>query len=226
MFSYSTILWEGPKVFSTVSSLLNNSGYKTSITSLPSTRTISPRNPLFKDDVAAVREHLPSIISSSQSDGNENAIQGLSETELLGEQGKPGGGVLGTVLLAGAIYPTEHRIPLFAVVEGGALHCSEPGRLLFGDLPAEQKEKWLAVIQAAACAGVGRIAYAGWKVVPSVYLICEGDNALPVALQERLAGLAGSRVERCAAGHIPQISMPERVVDVIEGFGDGALNAA
>lgn len=61
-----------------------------------------------------------------------------------------------------------------------------------------------------------KVTYTGWKDVPSVYLICEGDNALPVSLQEQLASLAGSKVERCSAGHLPQLSQPARVVEVIK----------
>lgn len=32
-----------------------------------------------------------------------------------------------------------------------------------------------------------------------------------------LAKLAGSRVEKCAAEHMPMLSMPDKVVDVIIG---------
>jgi pimeloyl-ACP methyl ester carboxylesterase len=60
------------------------------------------------------------------------------------------------------------------------------------------------------------ITYAGWKEVPSVYLICEGDNILPVPLQEQLAGLANSKIERCSAGHMSQLSQPKRVAEVIK----------
>lgn len=60
------------------------------------------------------------------------------------------------------------------------------------------------------------VRYTGWKDVPSVYLICEGDKALPVPLQEQLAGLAGSQIERCSAGHLPMLSQPEAVANVIQ----------
>ena len=48
-----------------------------------------------------------------------------------------------------------------------------------------------------------------------MYLVCEGDKCTRPALQLSRAEIAGSQVERCAAGHMPMISMPEKVVEVI-----------
>ena len=54
-------------------------------------------------------------------------------------------------------------------------------------------------------------------VVPSVYLICENDNAVPVSMQEQLAKNIGEgcNIERCSAGHSPFISQPEVVAKII-----------
>lgn len=58
--------------------------------------------------------------------------------------------------------------------------------------------------------------YGGWEVVPTTYLVCEGDKLLPISLQEQCAAVANSKIERCSAGHIPQLSQPERVIEVIK----------
>ena len=58
--------------------------------------------------------------------------------------------------------------------------------------------------------------YCGWKEIPSVYLVCERDQAIPPPIQVQLAEGAGSKIETCAAGHMPQIGMPEKVAEVIE----------
>lgn len=60
------------------------------------------------------------------------------------------------------------------------------------------------------------ITYCGWRDVPSVYLVCENDQVLPPQLQFQLAGLAGSKVEKCGAGHMPFLSMPEKVAEVVK----------
>lgn len=106
---------------------------------------------------------------------------------------------------------------MYYVLQGGASHCAQPETLLFSDLPDNEKSKWLAALRPQPAHGWDdKITYTGWKDVPSVYLICESDKLLPTAVQEQLADLAGSKVERCSAGHVPQLSQPERVVEVIK----------
>ncbi|KAH8695237.1 Alpha/beta hydrolase fold-1 [Talaromyces proteolyticus] len=224
-------IWEGPSVFNHVSSLLSSAGFKTSTAVLPSTGTTSPGNPSMKDDIAAIRRHLQDLLQPAPETGTaedvllvlhsaggflgSEAMQGLHKT---GSSSAPG--VIGIVFLAGAIFPLghEHQPLPFAVVDGGASHCAQPEKLLFGDLPAAEKSAWLAKLQPQPAQGWdGRVEYTGWKDVPSVYLVCEGDELLPMPLQEQLAGLAGSKVERCSAGHVPQVSQPERVVEVVKG---------
>jgi pimeloyl-ACP methyl ester carboxylesterase len=48
---------------------------------------------------------------------------------------------------------------------------------------------------------------AGWREVPSTYVVCTEDQSLPPKLQERFALRAGT-VERLACGHSPFLSMP------------------
>lgn len=53
-----------------------------------------------------------------------------------------------------------------------------------------------------------------WRDIPSTYLICERDNAIPPFIQEQLAGRAGD-VRRVDSSHSPFLSMPEQVVELI-----------
>lgn len=62
-----TILFvPGPTVFSVVSSLLTKDGFRTETAVLPSTGTTSPGNPGMKDDIAAGRKHLQSVVSREE----------------------------------------------------------------------------------------------------------------------------------------------------------------
>ncbi|KAI1374421.1 Alpha/beta hydrolase fold-1 [Hypoxylon crocopeplum] len=55
--------------------------------------------------------------------------------------------------------------------------------------------------------------------IPSTFLICEGDAAMPPAFQEILAvGTPGMKIERCSAGHSSFISQPDRVVEVLKSL--------
>jgi hypothetical protein len=60
------------------------------------------------------------------------------------------------------------------------------------------------------------ITYCGWQHVPSVYLVCEADARIGPQTQLRFAGMAGSKIVKCPAGHMAQLSMPEKVVEVVK----------
>jgi pimeloyl-ACP methyl ester carboxylesterase len=53
-----------------------------------------------------------------------------------------------------------------------------------------------------------------WRDVPTTYVICDQDNAIPVFAQEYMAKRAGD-VRRIDASHSPFLSRPDEVVTVI-----------
>lgn len=57
-----------------------------------------------------------------------------------------------------------------------------------------------------------KLTNAAWQHVPSTYLICENDQAVPTQYQEMFAASAASQVERCDAGHSPHLSQPALLV--------------
>ena len=57
--------------------------------------------------------------------------------------------------------------------------------------------------------------HAGWQDVPSTYILCELDRLIPAAFQETLAGVAGSKVVRLGAGHVPFLSRTEDVAKIL-----------
>ncbi|KAF7622386.1 hypothetical protein AFLA_008925 [Aspergillus flavus NRRL3357] len=197
---YNASLWEGPTVFNPVSTLLTASNLKTETATLPSTGTISSGSPGLKDDVLAVRTHIEKLVQQG-----EDVLLALHSA----------GGFIGSEAMEGGGY--VHGDLPFGVAQGGAIHCVQPEQTLFNDLDEEEKGKWLDVLKPQPAQGWnGTTIYAGWKDVKSVYLICEEDQVIPAFLQEELAGLAGSRIERCSAGHLPHLSQPSRIVEVIK----------
>lgn len=96
------------------------------------------------------------------------------------------------------------------------MYCKNPIERLFNDIPMPQAQKWLEIFSWQPASGWDDVIdYAGWKDVPSVYLCCETDGILPMALQKQLAEMAGSLIERCSAGHMVMQSQPEKVLEVI-----------
>jgi len=219
--------WEGPTVFDQCSSILQSDGFKTQVSVLPSTGTTSPGNPNMQDDIAAVRATVEKLVDAEEdvimalhSGGGfigANAIENLTAKARLEKKLK--GGVVKLVFLSAAVFPegfTHGPLP-FTIVEGGAMNCATPEKLLFNDMSEEDAATWAKVLKPQPATGWdGTVSYAGWKDVPSVYLVCENDQCIPPSLQEQLAGMAGSKVEKCNAGHMVMLSMPEKVVAVIK----------
>ena len=59
--------------------------------------------------------------------------------------------------------------------------------------------------------------YAAWKHIPSTYLVCEEDRAIPLAVQEAWISQPGANftVERCTSAHSPFLSMPDYTAEVV-----------
>lgn len=53
-----------------------------------------------------------------------------------------------------------------------------------------------------------------WKTIPSTYVVCESDNAIPVAAQELMAERADA-VVRMNTSHSPFLSQPAALAQLI-----------
>ena len=103
------------------------------------------------------------------------------------------------------------------------MFCKDSRNLLFSDLSDTQAKEWSKVLRPQPAEGWdSTVTYCGWKDVPSVYLVCESDQVIPVGMQEQMAQLAGSEVVRCGAGHMCILSAKEEVTEVIKGVLEGA----
>ena len=101
-------------------------------------------------------------------------------------------------------------------MQGGALYLKDPEKLFFHDLEEAETQKWMKVLRPQASAGWdGTVSYCGWREVPSLFLVCEKDRIIPEEMQMQFAGLAGSEIMKCGAGHMVHLSMPEKVVEIV-----------
>jgi pimeloyl-ACP methyl ester carboxylesterase len=60
---------------------------------------------------------------------------------------------------------------------------------------------------------------AAWREIPSTYVVCEEDQAIPVFAQEAMAQRAGT-VLRLPAGHSPFLSHPKELADVLRQLAE------
>jgi len=54
-----------------------------------------------------------------------------------------------------------------------------------------------------------------WKTIPSWYLAGRIDGVLPIAEQKAMAHRAGSHLTKIKAGHLPMVSQPDAVEEII-----------
>jgi pimeloyl-ACP methyl ester carboxylesterase len=96
-----------------------------------------------------------------------------------------------------------------------------------GDLPDyEQRLLWATQNPCAAdlLAEVAR--GIAWKSKPSWYIVCTDDRTLPPELQRFMANRMGSTIFETASSHVPMLSQPEFVLDVIRNAGEVIMDAA
>lgn len=61
------------------------------------------------------------------------------------------------------------------------------------------------------------VTYTTYREIPSTYVVCENDQALPLLAQERMIAQGDGvfHVERCQEGHSPFLSNPDFIVGCI-----------
>lgn len=105
----------------------------------------------------------------------------------------------------------------------------QAARTFYNDLPVAEQEAWLAKVRPHAYATMtAKAPAAAWKEIPTSYLVCENDLAIPVFAQEGMTEMArgmGGEVEvtRVKSGHSPFLSIPEEVVRWLRGVAGEVL---
>ncbi|KAK2746616.1 hypothetical protein FQN55_005604 [Onygenales sp. PD_40] len=96
-----------------------------------------------------------------------------------------------------------------------------PEKILYNDLPDETAEFWVSKLQPHSHATnfVG-VPTASWRKIPSSYLLCENDQAIPLFVQEAMVKAcqdAGATIDttKIAASHSPFLSKPDEVVEFL-----------
>lgn len=111
------------------------------------------------------------------------------------------------------------QTPVFQHIEvaDGRLYLRPSGIPEFaGDLPAaEQKLVWATQMGPLADLFTQPVPGAAWKKKPTYYIIGTEDRTVQPDLQHFLAKRMNAKVTELAASHVPMLSQPRRVYDVI-----------
>ena len=91
-----------------------------------------------------------------------------------------------------------------------------------GDLPeAEQKLVWATQMAPLADLFTQPVPGAAWKSKPTYSIVGAKDRTIQTELQRILAKRMDAKVTELASSHVPMLSQPRRVYEVIREAADG-----
>ena len=99
----------------------------------------------------------------------------------------------------------------------GRFYILHGEQTLYNDLLPSEASLWASrLIAQSYRVQTTKLTRAAWRYIPSTFLICENDQAVPPKYQEMFAASTKAQVERCNSGHSPQLSQPEMLVQKID----------
>ncbi|KAF2129020.1 alpha/beta-hydrolase [Dothidotthia symphoricarpi CBS 119687] len=228
--------WHTPAHYALLVSKLEARGYTVHTRQMPSIGNPDPPTDLSQDIDAT-----DALVNDAIADGNDvvvlahswggfvigSALRGLSKTDRTA-QGKKGGVVRCGYIAAfmvdeGFRWKEEELLPNYCVVEAPYVHVTSPAPF-YQDLPEADQQHWFAETRSHALGSFTSPARSpSWKRIPSAYLVCVDDAAIPEKAQDGM--LQGARdlgasieVTRVNSGHSPFLSCPDVVVEWVEGL--------
>jgi len=111
----------------------------------------------------------------------------------------------------------QHELPdWIAVDEAAGSHLAQrTEEVLYGDCTPEQAALAAGLLRPQSVAAIATPqTAAAWHDVPSTYVICELDRAVPPPAQEAMAARAGT-VHRLPASHSPFFSRADEVTQIV-----------
>ncbi|KAJ5800632.1 uncharacterized protein N7518_002700 [Penicillium psychrosexuale] len=229
--------WHGPDYYDPVVERLEAVNYKTDKVHLPS---VGPSEYLlnFDADVAQIRSQIERAVDAGQKvvlivhsygglPGSE-AIKGL-DIKTREKNGLPGGVthlfycssfiIKEGDSLIGAFGGSD--LPWFVVSDDKLqVNPADPVGTFYNDLTPAQIETCLADIKPHSYQTMhSPCTYAAWRDVPSTYMYCLQDAAIPIEIQKGMVeGTAGGydiKTETVDASHSPFLSKPDEVTAAI-----------
>ncbi|MFF3787796.1 alpha/beta fold hydrolase [Streptomyces sp. NPDC001933] len=204
--------WHGAWCWERLTPMLHHRGWRTKVVDLPSAGGLTG----MKEDARVIREALDAIdgpvIVVAHSYGGIPATQAVAGAENVARMVFLSAFQLdiGESLLDFYGMPTPSEPKDYEPIP------DNPIAMFYGDLPRNDAEE--AVKQLVPQSGRSfsdPLTAAGWHIVPSTYVICENDQALPAESQRRLAERSDT-LHRLAADHSPFLSRPLELAALLE----------
>ena len=114
--------------------------------------------------------------------------------------------------------------PWVQMLDGG-LSLPDPsraGEVLYGDCDPGTREWALARVKPQrAVAFAQPVPHPAWREIPSTYIVCSADAALPAARQRSIFAPRAGRVLEIGSSHSPFLSRPEALAEMLAGEAEG-----
>jgi pimeloyl-ACP methyl ester carboxylesterase len=113
-------------------------------------------------------------------------------------------------------FPTTDVFSQIEVADGRIWLRPDGVRAFAGDLPeAEQRIVWATQAAPVPDLFTQKLAGAAWKSKPSSYVVATQDHTIQPELERFVAKRMGATTVEVASSHVPMLSKPEIVIDVI-----------
>ncbi|MBB3678118.1 alpha/beta hydrolase [Modestobacter versicolor] len=108
-------------------------------------------------------------------------------------------------------------VPSWQGVQPTHVQVTTPEAVFYNGVPPELTARAVARIGLQSTSSVTQpLSRAAWRELPSTYVVCEQDQAIPVPAQEAMSGHAGT-VLRMDTGHSPFLSAPAELAALLRG---------
>ncbi|KAJ0160934.1 hypothetical protein CTA2_7055 [Colletotrichum tanaceti] len=226
--------WHRETCFAPAQQILESRGYPVEAVAYPSVGAEPPTKGV-KDDAAAVRavlerladegKEIVLVVHSYGGLVGSNAVEGLGYKQRARE-GKKGGVVI-FVYLAAFVLPLGKcirdllggQLLPWMQVEDGYVRPQNPEEMFYHDVePQAQKKAVEDLLHQGAGGFDDVVTHEPWHDMDCMYFFCEDDRAIPLAVQQNMAGLLGPNAVTYSskASHSPFLSRPEDVAEGLE----------
>jgi pimeloyl-ACP methyl ester carboxylesterase len=229
--------WHSPTCYTKILSPLHSAGYTTSPVHLPTVNPLKPQTD-FSSDVQAIRTAINTaaelgqkvvlLVHSYGGIPTSEAVYGLD----VASRAKEGlrGGVSHLVYCCSLLIPKGQSLmsafggvglPWWSISPDKTIvNPLTPEEIFYNDMSASETASAISELKPHAYqAFSGIVTHEAWRDVPTTYLFCLQDKAIPMHVQRMLvqefARGAGIRTETVNASHSPFYSVPGEVVQAI-----------
>ncbi|TGO45105.1 hypothetical protein BCON_0423g00070 [Botryotinia convoluta] len=229
--------WHSPESFKPTTDILAAKGYKVHGISLKSVGA-SPHLEDFQPDVETIRNKIDSLLSTSTpmilvchsyggvigSSALDTYIATLSPSTT---PFSPTGLIRCLVYIAAFCLPkaaflmgalNHNPLPWWSISpDSRAVTCSDPYEIFYNDVSRNEAQKYVEMLKEHSYKTFDSpVTTEPWRHIPSTYVVCEEDKAIPLEAQlgmirgaQEIAEGSFGTIERTNASHSPFISQPE-----------------